>query len=249
MNPLALVTGAGTGIGRALALRLIARGCDVLALGRRAAPLESLAAEHPGRVTTLALDVSGREAPARIVAALGERTPRFVVHNAATLEPAGPLENLDRGAFAAHLETNLAAPLFVTQALLPRLEAGARVLHISSGAAHRALAGWGPYCMSKAALHMLTQCWNAELGPRNVLVGSARPGVVDTPMQETIRGLTSEDFPDVEAFRRMKREGALLPPEDVARFLAWMLLDANAEQFAGAERDIRDADIEPLWRA
>ena len=44
MNPLALVTGAGTGIGRALALRLIARGCDVLALGRRAAPLESLAA-------------------------------------------------------------------------------------------------------------------------------------------------------------------------------------------------------------
>ena len=183
MNPLALVTGAGTGIGRALALRLIARGCDVLALGRRAAPLESLAAEHPGRVTTLALDVSGR------------------------------------------------------------------VLHISSGAAHRALAGWGPYCMSKAALHMLTQCWNAELGPRNVLVGSARPGVVDTPMQETIRGLTSEDFPDVEAFRRMKREGALLPPEDVARFLAWMLLDANAEQFAGAERDIRDADIEPLWRA
>ena len=247
MNPLALITGTGTGIGRALAHTLIERGCDVLAIGRRAAPLETLAAEHPGRVTTLPLDIAATEAPHRILTTLRERAPRFVVHNAAALEPAGPLTGLDRAAFQAHLETNLTAPLFVTQALLPRMARGARVLHVSSGAAHHALNGWGPYCMSKAALHMLTQCWNAELKEAGVLVGSACPGVVDTPMQATIRGLTPEAFPNVESFRRLKSDGALLPPETVARFLAWMLLDADDEQFAGAERDIRDGALARLW--
>lgn len=247
MNPLVLVTGAGSGIGRALAQQLIARGCDVLAIGRRAALLESLAAEHPGRVRPLALDVAAADAPERILAALGERAPRYVVHNAATLDPAGSLAQLDRAAFGAHLETNLMAPLFLTQALLPRLGRGARVLHISSGAAHHALNGWGPYCMSKAALHMLTQCWNAELKDAGILVGSARPGVVDTPMQASIRELTPEAFPDVESFRRLKSDGALLPPETVARFLAWMLLDADEEQFSGAERDVRDAALAKQW--
>lgn len=247
MNPLALVTGAGSGIGRALARQLITRGCDVLAIGRRAPLLESLAAEHPGRVTPLPLDVAAADAPQRILTALGERAPRLIVHNAATLEPAGPLATLDRKAFAAHLETNLSAPLFITQALLPRLPRGARVLHVSSGAAHHALNGWGPYCISKAALHMLTQCWNAELKAAGVLAGSARPGVVDTPMQATIRDLTPEAFPDVESFRRLKSEGALLPPETVARFLAWMLLDADDEQFSGAERDVRDAALAKRW--
>lgn len=248
MNPLALITGAGTGIGRALAQQLIQRGCDVLAIGRRVQPLESLAAEYPTRVTPLPLDLAADDAPQRILTALGARAPRFVVHNAATLNPAGPLEGLERSAFRAHLDTNLTAPLFVTQSLLPRLQAGARVLHVSSGAAHAALSGWGPYCISKAALHMLTQCWNAELKERGVLVGSARPGVVDTPMQADIRALTPEAFPDVESFRRLKTDGALLPPETVARFLAWMLLDADDEQFAGAERDVRDAELVRLWQ-
>lgn len=247
MNPLALITGAGSGIGHALAHTLIERGCDVLAIGRRAALLEALAAEHPNRVTALPLDIAATDAPQRILAALGERAPRLIVHNAAALDPAGPLATLDRKAFAAHLETNLTAPLFITQALLPRLPRGARVLHISSGAAHHALNGWGPYCMSKAALHMLTQCWNAELQTAGVLVGSARPGVVDTPMQAGIRDLTPEAFPDVESFRRLKADGALLPPETVARFLAWMLLDADDEQFSGAERDVRDAALAKLW--
>jgi len=247
MSPLALITGAGTGIGRALALALVERGCDVLAIGRRAGPLESLAAERPGRVTALPLDVADDDAPRRILAVLGERAPRLVVHNAATQEPTGPLAGLARSAFRAHLETNLLAPLFITQALLPRLPRGARVLHVSSGAAHRPIAGWGPYCVSKAALHRLTQCWNTELKEAGVLVGSARPGVVDTPMQAGIRALTQDAFPDVEAFRRMKADGALLPPETVARFLAWMLLDADDAQFSAAERDVRDAELAPLW--
>lgn len=248
MRSIALVTGAGSGIGYALSDRLVKRGCAVLAVGRRSQPLAALAALHPDHITPLALDVSAPDAAQRILSTLGDAPLRFIVHNAASLTPAGPLETLDRATFHAHFETNLSAPLFLTQALLPRLQAGARILHISSGAAHRAVSGWGPYCMSKAALHMLTQCWNAELSERGILVGSARPGVVDTPMQETIRSLTPQDFPAVETFRHLKTAGELLPPETVAHFLAWMLLDAEDEPFSGAERDVRDAELEKLWR-
>lgn len=248
MRSIALVTGAGSGIGRALSTHLVERGCDVIAIGRRAEPLAALAATHPKHITALPLDVSTSNAAQHILTALGDATPRFIVHNAASLTPAGPLATLDRTAFHAHLETNLSAPLFLTQALLPRLRSGARILHISSGAAHSALSGWGPYCMSKAALHMLTQCWNAELSERGILVGSARPGVVDTPMQETIRGLTPQDFPDVATFRQLKAAGELLPPETVARFLAWMLFDADDEQFSGAERDVRNAELAKRWQ-
>lgn len=248
MNPLAIVTGAGSGIGAALSERLVQRGCTVLAIGRRAAPLQALAERHAGQVETLALDVGAADAPARLLAALAGRAPAFVVHNAAVLGPAGPLATLEREAFRQHWETNLLAPLFLTQALLPVLAAGARILHVSSGAAHHALSGWGPYCISKSALHMLYQCWREELRERNILVGSARPGVVDTPMQAEIRALDETAFPDVDAFRKLKENGQLTTPETVARFFAWLLLDADAAQFREHENDIRDAELATRWQ-
>ncbi|THF59387.1 SDR family oxidoreductase [Pseudothauera rhizosphaerae] len=245
---LAIVTGAGSGIGAALTGRLVERGCAVLAVGRRAALLEALAERHAGKVEPLALDVGTEDAPARLVAALGGRAPGYVVHNAAVLAPAGPLADLRREAFSAHLQTNLLAPLFLTQALLPVLARGARILHVSSGTAHRALAGWGPYCISKSALHMLYQCWREEVRERGILVGSARPGVVDTPMQAQIRALDEASFPDVEAFRQLKENGQLATPDTVARFFCWLLFDADAAQFTERENDIRDAELAGYWQ-
>jgi NAD(P)-dependent dehydrogenase (short-subunit alcohol dehydrogenase family) len=248
MSPLAIVTGAGSGIGEALSARLVARGCTVLAIGRRAALLDALAARHPGKVETLALDVSDEAAPAAVLAAVGGRRLQYLVHNAAVLGPTGPLADVDRAAFRQHWETNLTAPLFITQALLPVFAPGARVLHVSSGVAHRALAGWGPYCISKSALHMLYQCWREELRTRDILVGSARPGVVDTPMQADIRALDERAFPDVDAFRKLKTNGQLTSADAVGRFLAWLLLDADAAQFSAQENDIRDAALAPHWQ-
>ncbi|THF63178.1 SDR family NAD(P)-dependent oxidoreductase [Pseudothauera nasutitermitis] len=248
MSALAIVTGAGSGIGEALSARLVERGDTVLAIGRRPAPLQALAERHRGRVETLALDVGAEDAPQRVLAALGGRAPARVVHNAGVLAPAGPLTEVERADFTAHLQTNLLAPLFLTQALLPVLAPGARILHISSGAAHHPLAGWGPYCVSKSALHMLYQCWREELRERGILVGSARPGVVDTPMQAQIRKLAEADFPDVEAFRQLKANGQLATPDTVARFLCWLLFDADAARFSERENDIRDAALAPLWQ-
>lgn len=243
----AVVTGGGTGIGQALGEELARRGLHVLAVGRRAEPLRALASRFPGRIEPLAADVGAPEGRAAVAAALGTDVKlRFLVHNAATLAPVGPLRELCPDALRAHLAVNLEGPLFLTQQLLPML-AGGRVLHVSSGAAHHAYAGWGPYCMSKAALHMLYQVWREELAGSAIRIGSARPGVVDTPMQALIRATPPERFPRVARFEQLHREGQLRRPAEVARFLAWLLLATDDAAFEAAEWDIGAQETQ--WRA
>jgi NAD(P)-dependent dehydrogenase (short-subunit alcohol dehydrogenase family) len=244
---MAVVTGGGSGIGRALCGIFAERGMAVLAVGRRAELLQTLAAEYPGRIEPVVADVAtpaGREAIARALG--GHRSLRFLVHNAGTIAPIGPLEALTPEALRAHLATNLEGPLFLSQRLLPQL-VGGRILHLSSGAAHHAYAGWGPYCMGKAALHMLYQVLREELRGRGIRVGSARPGVVDTPMQALIRATPAREFPGVGRFLRLHQENQLRSPVDAAHFLAWLLLAVDDERFEAAEWDI--GACEDAWRA
>ncbi|HBG30240.1 SDR family NAD(P)-dependent oxidoreductase [Candidatus Macondimonas diazotrophica] len=242
-----IVTGGSSGIGRALCAALAQRGFAVLAVARRASALQSLVEAFPGVIQAVVADVATPEGRDAVAAALGPDQPlRFLVHNAGTLEPIGPLTDLSVNALRAHFAVNLEAPLFLSQRLLPRLSGG-RILHVSSGAAHHAYAGWGPYCMSKAALHMLYQTWREELADRAIRVGSARPGVVDTAMQSLIRSTPAARFPRVDRFERLHRDGQLRRPEDVARFLAWLLLALEDTAFDAAEWDI--GECEDRWRA
>jgi len=267
---LAVVTGGGSGIGRALALRLSLRGCAVLVVGRRGAALAetaALAAAAGGaRVEALEADVAAADAPARVAAAVAAAglPLRLVVHNAALLGPVAPLAGAGADALARVLAVNVVAPVALTRALLPALARGARVLHVSSGAAHGAVAGWGPYCVSKAALHMAYRVLAEELAPRGVAVGSARPGVVDTDMQGEIRAGDAAVFPAAQKFLALKAAadalparagGAGAPPpagaldgaDNVGVFLAWLLLDAGEAEFCAHEWDIRDAVHHERW--
>jgi len=265
------VTGGGSGIGRALALALAARGLYVLVVGRRREALRQTCelasqAKVVGAVEDLAADVSsaqGRQAVAERVTNLcgtGDRHLACVVHNAAVLGEVGQLEQLTPKCFQEALTINVEGPLFLTQALLPFLAAspeGGRVLHISSGAAHGPLEGWLTYCTSKAALLQTMRCLDQELAPRGVRVGSVMPGVVDTPMQQDIR---SKDFPAVDYFRSLNPGSSrswdkptappqqlLDSPDNVAAFLAWLLLEVKAVEFGGREWDINDPESQQRW--
>lgn len=110
----------------------------------------------------------------------------------------GPLASIEATKWREVVATNLDAPLFLTQALLPHLELcgpwraeGARVLNMSSGTAHRACVGWGAYCVTKSGMHMMYRkmyrVLSAGLAPEGTSVGSVRPGVVATPIQDGIR--------------------------------------------------------------
>lgn len=231
-----IVTGGGTGIGRGIALALAAAGRRVLVVGRRSDPLQAVAAEAPEAISALAADVASEAGRDQVAAQLGDSPVGCLVHNAAILEPVGPLAEVSAENWRHHLAVNLDAPLFLTQALLPRL-GGGRVLMISSGAAHRSIPGWGAYCTSKAALFMLGRVLADELASRDIAVGSLRPGVVDTPMQGLIRSQTPDRFPQVEQFRALKSEGRLSDPEAVGRFAAALLLRSSPDEFAAREWD------------
>jgi benzil reductase ((S)-benzoin forming) len=241
MEILTIITGAGTGIGQALARELASRGHDVLAVGRRAEPLEETASFAPERIHTVAADIAmwdGREA---IRHAVPEGVGvRYLVHNAAVLDPIGPLATIDEDEWRYHYDVNVHGPLFLTKALLGRMVQGSRILHISTGAAHQPVNGWGAYCTSKAAFHMLWRCLDTELRSCGIRIGSARPGIVDTPMQGHIRESDPSQFPEVDRFRTYKEQGDLLPAEEVAGFLARILLDTDDDSFAGKEWDVRE---------
>ncbi len=246
MTQIAIITGAGSGIGQALAWELAAREIHVLAVGRRAAPLAQTCARAPTHIRALSADVATPEGRLAIAQAVGQTPVRFLVHNAAVLEPVARLAQVALEDWRQAMQINVEGPLFLTQALLAQLEGG-RVLHISSGAAHHPYAGWGAYCTSKAALFMLLQVWRHECRERNIRFGSARPGVVDTPMQDSIRQLPASQFPSVERFVQLKQKGLLVSPADAASFLAWVLLATTDREFNEQEFDINESEAH--WRA
>jgi len=246
MNDFAIVTGAGSGIGRALALALADRDLKVIAVGRRRAALEETAAARAGMIVVEAADVATPEGRAAITSALpAEARLRVLVHNAAVLTPVGPLADVTLDDWRHAEAVNVEGPLFLTQRLLEPLADGGRVLHVSSGAAHSVLAGWGAYCTTKAALHMLYRMLRLELMSRGIAIGSFRPGVVDTPMQAEIRGLSEQAFPDVGQFVALKEQGELRSPEEVAAFACWLLLDTDAEAYSHEEWEVGDARYRP----
>ncbi|PWG65535.1 SDR family NAD(P)-dependent oxidoreductase [Spiribacter halobius] len=238
-NELHVVTGAGSGIGRALARALAEAGHAVVAVGRREAPLRETAAGLE-TIRPLPADVASEAGRARIAEAVGGARLRWLVHNAGVLEPVGPLLEAEPEALRYALAVNVEAPIHLTRALRPALAGGSRVLHVSSGAAHRPVPGWGAYCLGKAALHMAYQVLREELRPEGIAVGSVRPGVVDTPMQTLIRSQPESAFPAVERFRALKARGELEPPERVARFILALLELQDVERFGAAEWDIRE---------
>lgn len=250
---LAVVTGGGSGIGRALALQLANQDIEVLIAGRRRDPLEETRAAASGMIHPCPADLATPEGRSNVVQAVHAWQQdsggqlRFLVHNAATVQPIKRPSEIELDEWRSHQQINVEAPIFLTQALLPELDGGGRVLHLSSGAAHKPYGGWTAYCTSKAALHMLYLCLRDELKPRGIYVGSARPGVVDTPMQTELRASDEVDFPSRPRFVALKEDGGLYTPERSARFLRWLLLNVDAERFVAQEWDARDEDHHAEW--
>lgn len=270
-NQWAIITGGSTGIGAAIFRRLVQQEPNLhcLAVGRRLPQLEetrqraiSASGDRKGRdarVHILSADVSTPEGIAAILSALpANASLKYLVHNAGLLGPIAPLAEIDRSTWHQVVATNLDAPLFLTQALLPHLkrhseeansESKARVLHVSSGAAHGSYVGWGPYCVTKAGLHMMYQCLSLELSQQDVLVGSVRPGVVDTPMQDAIRAFDgpSDHFPMKSKFHTLHESGKLEKADTVATYFHWLLSEIGDEEFCSEEFDIRGSNEDPRW--
>lgn len=188
-----LVTGATSGIGRAVVRRFLSGGWRVLATGRNAAALEALRSDAPDRVETYEADLSSTDG----VSALLRRVVPAHQSLDALVNAAGVISNdtvagFTPEAFHRMLALNVTAPALLTQGLLPLLEAAeGAVVNISSVTGTRAFPGLFSYCVSKAALDQATRCAALELAPRKIRVNAVNPGVVITELHR--RGGMSDD--------------------------------------------------------
>lgn len=239
-----ILTGASRGLGAAMAEGLLSPSRQLVCVARSPNPALAAKARSGGAPLDYRLcDLADGAATARLADSLGAAlraargVSRFVlINNAGTIEPIGRVQALAALPLAGALQLNLAAAMLLTATFLAATDASGverRVLNISSGAARYPVAGWSAYCSAKAALDMFTRCIVAEQAsrPNAARACSLAPGVVDTGMQATIRAADAADFPSVERFRALHRDGALGAPGEVAaRILAYLGRDDFGER-------------------
>jgi NAD(P)-dependent dehydrogenase (short-subunit alcohol dehydrogenase family) len=195
--PIALITGASTGIGEATALRLARAGWTVLAGVRREDAGAQLAAKaSAGRIVALKLDVTDfeqiRQAAGRVseLAGGGESSPGRLdaLVNNAGVGYGGPLELLHPSELRDQFDVNVLGQVAVTQALLPALRAArGRIVLMSSVGGRVPMAFTAPYAASKHAIEAIGDALRVELASSNVQVALVEPGSVATPIWDKAR--------------------------------------------------------------
>lgn len=221
METTVVVTGGGTGIGRATALQLAADGRHVTVVGRRRDPLDEVAAHDPARIATIVADVSTVEGAQAVADALG-RACDGIVAAAGGIVPtpeAGGEGEAARAAWQASFESNVLSAVLTVEALRRPLEEHAgRVVLLSSVAALRGSRG-GPYGAMKAALHGWVHDLARELGVHGGTANVVAPGFV--PDTEFWAGrLTPELIANRTADIPVGRGGT---PAEIASLIGWLL--------------------------
>ena len=196
---LAVVTGASSGIGRALALELAAHGASVCLVGRQLETLEAVAAAAEGEAKQkycYRADLSVSSEVDDLVARINRELPPvdILVHCAAVIA-LGPVASASPTQFDLHYQTNLRAPYVLTQGLLPGLKARqGQVLFVNSSAGLAAKANAAQYAASKHALKALADSLREEVNPAGVRVLSLFPGRTASPMQAAVHAAEGKAY-------------------------------------------------------
>jgi NAD(P)-dependent dehydrogenase (short-subunit alcohol dehydrogenase family) len=220
--PLALVTGAANGIGKATTRRLLDEGMRVIALDRSAEVLAELQRELGGceRLIHAPCDLS---LPRRLPELLSELTERHgpvtrLVNNAATW-PSGSLLDLDDEAWDLTMAVNLTAPFVLIRGLAPLMAeaGGGAIVNVASRNAFRSSTKMAAYDASKAALIALTRTAAGELAKQNIRVNAVCPGMIDTAANADLDKLF------VAAYRKLIPMDRLGNPTEIASVIAFLL--------------------------
>ena len=193
----ALITGAGTGIGAAIARRFVADGARICITGRRQEMLDKVAQSLPqGTVATCAGDVTKLEDVERMVeTTLGFAGRLDVLVNNAAIDPGGTtVVDIDPELWHSVLETNLTGPLYLMKVSIPHMidKGGGSIINIASLGGLRCLPGMPAYCASKAGLIMLTKQVALDFGPARIRCNAVCPGGTRTEMLEKSLGSLAE---------------------------------------------------------
>jgi len=241
-NRIALITGGGRGIGRAIALAYAAEGADVVVAARTAAQVESVAQEitsqFPVKALALACDVSDVSSVEEMFQQTQKsfgRSPDILVNNAGIAESAA-ITKTDDALWQKHLAINLSGSFYCTRAALPSMidRGWGRIINIASIAGKTGAPYIAAYSASKHGMLGLTRSTALEVAAKGITANAICPGYVDTEMTtcgvENITRKTGRSADEaMAAIRKMSPQNRLVTSEEVA---ALALLLASEEGFA-----------------
>jgi 3-hydroxy acid dehydrogenase/malonic semialdehyde reductase len=207
------ITGATSGIGRAIAIALCEAGYEVFAAGRDEMALEALRAGRPS-IVPIAVDVTDRDAMESIVKDLHIDV---LINNAGIMPPLANFADMDISDIDATLEVNLSAAILLTRLVVPQMRErqSGHVVFTGSSAAHTAFPNVAVYSATKAALSGFAAALRADLSPFGVRVTEIVPGRVETKLYK--------DIVDDQTRAAMYAGNIAVQPEDVAKMVVTLL--------------------------
>jgi 3-hydroxy acid dehydrogenase/malonic semialdehyde reductase len=220
----AFITGATSGIGRAMALALSEAGYEVYAVGRNEAALEELRGARPG-ITPIAVDITDREALEAVVTGL---TIDVLINNAGIMPPLGNFVDMAIADIDATLEINLSSAILLTRLVAPQMRErqSGHILFTGSTAGHGSFANIAVYSATKAAISGFVASLKADLSPFGVRVTEVVAGRVETDLYKNIL--------DEKARAAMYEGNVAVQPDDVAKMVVAVLAlppNANVTRF------------------
>ncbi|MEX0884562.1 MAG: SDR family NAD(P)-dependent oxidoreductase [Cyclobacteriaceae bacterium] len=235
-----IITGASKGLGKALVDTILERDSNNEVMG-----ISRTRLNERRNFTHYAIDLSDTQ---KLISLLGDIFPLANYQRVVLINNAGWIGEIAHNGYLDPLsirkihEVNVIAPAILMNAFMKtydKFRGEKLIINISSGAASKVMDGWSGYSASKAALNQLTKVAQHESDRRNrgFQLFALSPGIIDTPMQETIRSVSEENFSNISKFRSFKENNELSTPEDTAEKV-WYLI-RNHASFKEVLQDVR----------
>lgn len=226
----AIVTGAGSGIGQAVALELLSRGARVTGVDINDRGLDPV---RQAGGTALVADLSDLEQRASVIASAREDPVSYLVNAAAILDVIA-LTDVDPATFRRHFTVNVEAPWFLCRDVGAAMVEGGAIVNFSSPSARWAYTlETAVYGATKTAIQGVTRSFAIALAPRKIRVNAISPGITDTPMQEKVlrqvskmRGMSYEELSSSRT--KLVPLARSAPPAEMAGVVVWLLSDESA---------------------